>query len=160
MLSHLRKFWSEATASMGRHIFQQSRKPVHEIDSKRLSILSQTWDPINSLAYSPTNTGDKVSEKLLKLKPLAMHQCIRTKVRVYYKGSAWKRYNKHNIEKRLTTPGGLEMLWRKTLKGRLNLAAYERILPNTVNSKILPQHHFKYKAHPLTKRRLPKPGLF
>ncbi|KAH9509063.1 hypothetical protein Btru_048925 [Bulinus truncatus] len=91
------------------------------------------------------------------------YQCIREKntgKRIYYRGSAWKRYNKHNIERRLTTDGGLEVLWRKTLKGKHKLASYERILPNTVNGRILPDHLFKFQKHPVTKQKLPKPGLF
>ncbi|KAK0044552.1 hypothetical protein Bpfe_026052 [Biomphalaria pfeifferi] len=95
--------------------------------------------------------------------PQVVHQSIRTKntgKRIYYVGSAWKRYNKHNIERRLTTNGGLEILWRKTLKGKHVLAAYERILPNTVDGRILPQHLFRFQKHPLTKNRLPKPGLY
>ncbi|KAK3759423.1 hypothetical protein RRG08_009096 [Elysia crispata] len=157
MWTHLRKLLSPSSLTFGQHFLQQPKYPVLKANMKNLSSLSSSFSCFEPAVPEPTNSS---SMRLLKSETSVLHQSVRTKVRVYYKGSAWKRYNKHNIEKRLTTPGGLEMLWRKTLKGRMNLAAYERILPNTVNSKILPAHHFKYKAHPLTKRRLPKPGLF
>ncbi|XP_005090358.1 uncharacterized protein LOC101863636 [Aplysia californica] len=108
--------------------------------------------------YSALPLKQDLSNGLCAAQPV-IKQCVRTKVRVYYKGSAWKRYNKHNIEKRLTSPGGLEVLWRRVLKGKHQLAVYERILPNTVNSKVLPPHHFKYRPHPITKTKLPKREL-
>ncbi|RUS76427.1 hypothetical protein EGW08_015818 [Elysia chlorotica] len=158
MLSHLRKLLSLPSISTGHAFLQNAVQPVFQANLKNMSSLSSFINRVEPAIPDPTSNSSPM--RLLKSENSAMHQCVRTKVRVYYKGSAWKRYNKHNIEKRLTTPGGLEMLWRKTLKGRMNLAPYERILPNTVDCKILPAHHFKYKAHPLTKRRLPKPGLF
>ena len=153
-----RKFLGTTSASVKHHILQQPVPAVLETSMRTLSSIFTCLPGVELPVSNPTT--NPTAGRLLKSETPAMHQCVRTKVRVYYKGSAWKRYNKHNIEKRLTTPGGLEMLWRKTLKGRMNLAAYERILPNTVKSKILPQHNFKYKDHPLTKRRLPKPGLY
>lgn len=153
----IRNICKLAPPSLGHLMSQQQVQHIPKGLSRNVSSLS-SFSYIDHPVSNPT--ANSTSSRILESKSSPMHQCVRTKVRVYYKGSAWKRYNKHNIEKRLTTPGGLEMLWRKILKGRINLAAYERILPNTVNSKILPAHHFKYKAHPLTKRRLPKPGLF
>ncbi|CAL1541390.1 unnamed protein product [Lymnaea stagnalis] len=167
LLSQLRNIWS--TVSL--HTFSKQKCLNHRIrDSvvRSQHSVSLFHNPLTQKVlqhnFTPTlGTCPTIGKKLAS--PVSVtHQSVRSTknygVRVYYKGSAWKRYNKHNIERRLTTPGGLEILWRKVLKGRHQLAAYERILPNTVNGKILPEHLFRFKDHPLTKKRLPKPGLF
>ena len=83
-----------------------------------------------------------------------------TKIRVYYKGSAWKRYNQGCIEKRLTKPGGIDILWRKTLRGKHQLATFERILPNMPTMKkhgqIVKECNLKFRDHPITRNKLPE----
>merc|ERR1712142_532342 len=91
--------------------------------------------------------------------PVLKH-CVRTKIRVYYKGSAWKRYNQGCIEKRLTKSGGIDMLWRKALKCKHQPAVYERILPNMptmkAHGKIVKPHNLKFREHPITTGKLPQ----
>ncbi|KAL8622794.1 hypothetical protein ACOMHN_026915 [Nucella lapillus] len=71
----------------------------------------------------------------------------RGRVQINYQPSAWKRVNKHSMEKRLRSPGGIEVLWRRVLKKRHCLTPFDRILPGTYNGQILPKHHLKYNQH-------------
>uniref|UniRef100_A0A0B6XXI2 39S ribosomal protein L34, mitochondrial n=1 Tax=Arion vulgaris TaxID=1028688 RepID=A0A0B6XXI2_9EUPU len=161
MFSQIRNVWKAVSVPlMNNQLFMQySRTDVLKQCHKHLSVLSNQTSLTDKQQHPVLNQTLSYKKSLLSFTPVTF-QSIRTKVRVYYKGSAWKRYNKHNIEKRLISPGGLEVLWRKTLKGRHQLAAYERILPDTVDGKILPDRHFRFRDHPLTNRRLPKPGLY
>jgi len=47
---------------------------------------------------------------------------VRTKARVYYKPNAAKRLRKHGLKTRLSSVGGIKMLWRRYLKGRTSLS--------------------------------------
>lgn len=89
-------------------------------------------------------------------------QFVRNKnigMRVYYQGKPWKRYNVSNIEKRLQTDGGLEVLWRKTLRGQRQLATFQRILPDhplvKKNGTIVKPSNLKFEDHPRSNYRLP-----
>ncbi|XP_059155411.1 uncharacterized protein LOC131940688 [Physella acuta] len=165
MMNQLRNVWS-AVLMPALNNLQKPHCFSNQLKGTNFRCLSLFYNPSTQPLYqtfSPVSGSKPSSSKPLVAPASNVIQCIRSKntgKREYYKGSAWKRYNKNNIERRLSTTGGLAMLWRKTLKGRHQLAAYERILPNTVGGKILPDHHFKYNAHPLTRNRLPKPGLF
>ena len=67
-------------------------------------------------------------------------QSVRNRMRKHYQPSAWKRINKHGIEQRFMTESGIHVLWRRFLKKRFNLAPFERVLPGTIDGKILPKH--------------------
>lgn len=155
--------WKAVSAPFvhGQLFAQYCKAQIAGISQRHVSVVPSQTSPLPFQQCSSTVPGCTLSHKkaLLSSKSVTF-QSVRTNVRKHYKGSAWKRYNKHNIERRLSTPGGLEVLWRRVLKGRHQLAVYERILPNTVNGKILPEYHFKYQAQGFTKRKLPKPGLF
>ncbi|CAG5117518.1 unnamed protein product [Candidula unifasciata] len=159
MFAQARNVWKAVSSPMmsGQLLGQYCRTDAPKVGQRQLSALSAQVSVLSGQHNPIDNASDK---KPLLSSTLVTFQSVRTNVRVHYRPSAWKRYNKHNIERRLRTPGGLELLWRRILKGRHQLAVYERILPNTVNGKILPKHHFKYQSQPICKRQLPKPGLF
>ncbi|KAK7115330.1 hypothetical protein V1264_001218 [Littorina saxatilis] len=68
----------------------------------------------------------------------------RGRAQIYYRPSAWKRVNKHGIERKLRTQGGIELLWRRFLKKRHVLTPFDRMLPGTHYGQILPDHYIKY----------------
>lgn len=107
---------------------------------------------------SPTASFSVVSSSSLMAKesnllsastPLML--LVRGRARIYYQPSAWKRVNKHGLEKRLLTQSGIEVLWRRYLKDRHVLTPFERILSGTYNGQILPEHHLKYNQHLVNK---------
>ncbi|KAF6038736.1 hypothetical protein EB796_002961 [Bugula neritina] len=56
------------------------------------------------------------------LSPSAQPQSqVRGAKRMTFRPNAWKRLQKHGLEKRLSTPAGRAVLWRRVLKGRHNL---------------------------------------
>lgn len=159
----LRNIWKAVSAPMKQYqlLGQYCRTDASKISHRHLSASSPQASMLSWQQYPTENCADNaLNKKPLLSSTSVAFQSVRTNVRVHYRPSAWKRYNKHNIERRLSTPGGLEMLWRKVLKGKHQLAVYERILPNTVNGKILPKEHFRYQLQPTIKRPIPKPGLF
>ncbi|XP_025077564.1 uncharacterized protein LOC112554153 [Pomacea canaliculata] len=94
---------------------------------------------------SPTASFSVVSSSSLMAKesnllsastPLML--LVRGRARIHYQPSAWKRVNKHGLEKRLLTQSGIEVLWRRYLKDRHVLTPFERILSGTYNGQILP----------------------
>ncbi|KAK6188832.1 hypothetical protein SNE40_004930 [Patella caerulea] len=77
-------------------------------------------------------------------------QQVRNGQRQHYSYSAWKRINKFGIERLLSTKNGRTVLWRRFLKGKHNYAAFEQLLPEEFNGRILPKHqkhlqNVKYK---------------
>ncbi|KAK7492572.1 hypothetical protein BaRGS_00016238 [Batillaria attramentaria] len=108
----------------------------------------------SSAAISGRCTDLHKSAPLLHPAAPSLTQC-RGRAEIYYQPSAWKRINKHGIHRKLQTPGGIEVLWRRLLKGRHSLAPYERILTlPTYNGQILPDHHLKYNQHLVNKELL------
>lgn len=112
------------------------------------SILS----PASCLSVPGNNASVAVACRapFLKVDPPLVTQ-VRGRAQIYYQPSAWKRVNKHGIERRLLTQGGIEVLWRRFLKRRHVLAPFERILPGTVQGKILPKEYLKQNQHLINK---------
>ena len=108
-----------------------------------------SFKPFSSLSSSATGSNRLVPRGAVS--PLngstPMTTQVRGRAQVYYRPSAWKRVNKHGIEKRLMSQGGIEVLWRRILKKRHSLTPFDRILPGTVGGKVLPDHHFKFNKH-------------
>lgn len=95
-------------------------------------------------AFAPSPAGlSPASSSLLTPCTPSLTQ-TRGRAEIYYRPSAWKRVNKHGIERRLRTQGGIEVLWRRFLKKRHCLTPFDRILPGTYKGQILPDHHLKY----------------
>ena len=51
----------------------------------------------------------------------AILQQTRGAKRMTFRPNAWKRKQKHGLEKRLSTPAGRAVLWRRVLRGRHSL---------------------------------------
>lgn len=82
------------------------------------------WNKSNMIPLSQT-----VLNNPHVCQPWINGQMMRTKVRVYYRPNAAKRIKTHGIHKRIQTESGVEILWRRFLKGRHNLAVYEDFRP-------------------------------
>ena len=100
----------------------------------------------STFAPSPTGLVPPTSASLLTPSTPRVTQ-TRGRAQIYYRPSAWKRVNRHGIEKRLRTQGGIEVLWRRFLKKRHWLTPFDRIVPGTYKGQILPDHHLKYNQH-------------
>ncbi|XP_076443239.1 uncharacterized protein LOC143281866 [Babylonia areolata] len=111
---------------------------------------SAVWNGgVSSRALNSVSPLLGPSATRLALLPATTPSLITTRGRaeIYYRPSAWKRVNKHGIEKRLRSPSGIEVLWRRVLKKRHCLTPFDRILPNTYNAQVLPKHHLKFNQH-------------
>ncbi|KAL5004371.1 hypothetical protein ScPMuIL_017827 [Solemya velum] len=81
--------------------------------------------------------SDGPKDKLLSNSTVGVINYIpkRTRVRVHYRPSAWKRIHRHGMEKRLSSRGGIEILWRRFMKGRHVLTVYDRIMNRVPEKK-------------------------
>lgn len=64
--------------------------------------------------------------------PLLNYETVRLNKRVFYHPSAQRRIFKHGLEARLSTRGGKEILWRRILKGRHHLTAFDQFLEDPI----------------------------
>lgn len=77
---------------------------------------------LNSVLVPNSCLQSKLNENLLS------HQTVRGKRVVQYKESTWKRVHKNSLHKRILTKGGIEIIWRRFLKGRHVLVPYDNFL--------------------------------
>ena len=119
--------------------------PISTVVSESVVAINQHSD-VSIARNIPFCSGHLQSASLLACRgPMVMQ--VRGAVQNYYQPSAWKRVNKHGLEKRLMSECGVEILWRRILKKRHVLCSFERILDGTVNGQILPAHHLKNNQH-------------
>ena len=105
---------------------------------------------LNSILMPSSCLQSKLNENLLSLQP------VRGKKVVKYKESTWKRVHKNSLHKRILTKGGIEVLWRRFLKGRHVLVPYDNFLFD--NSKKTKHSLTQPKIY--SENRLTKPKEF
>lgn len=129
-------------------------RSLSSITSPARPSLSQTANNFSlskSTALASSHVGSASVAPCLLATSTPAVTATRGRASVYYRPSAWKRVNKHGLEKRLRKPSGIEILWRRILKKRHTLSPFDRILPGTYNGQILPDHHLKYNQHLVSK---------
>lgn len=84
---------------------------------------------LNSMLIPNSCLQSKLNENLLS------HQTVRGKKVVQYKESTWKRVHKNSLHKRILTKGGIEIIWRRFLKGRHVLVPYDNFLFDKTKKK-------------------------
>ncbi|GAB1608316.1 uncharacterized protein LOC115213356 [Argonauta hians] len=100
--------------------------------------------------------------------PALLQQSIRSKKVVVYKGNVWKRVHIHSLHRRILTKGGIEIIWRRLIKGRNVLTAYDGFLfdnykktkSSLTQSKIYRENKFIKKKTVAKKSFLLRPSAY